>query len=104
MVREDSPLDRPVKVVRSQMPQLLLPARIFVYKPPPMNYAPATNLFQIWVLIGGALAPVIIGAALAREHFAQMPLTALPCAISATVHSIIGSLLAGSWRLRPSQK
>jgi len=56
------------------------------------------------VLIGGALAPVIIGAALAREHFAQMPLTALPCAISATFHSIIGSLLAGIWRLRPAQK
>jgi BASS family bile acid:Na+ symporter len=45
-----------------------------------------------------------LGAALAREHFAQMPLVALPCAISATVHSVIGSLLAGVWRLRPVRK
>jgi len=44
-----------------------------------------------------------LGAALAREHFAQMPLAALPCAISATFHSVIGSLLAGLWRLRPVQ-
>jgi BASS family bile acid:Na+ symporter len=42
-----------------------------------------------------------LAAALAREHFASMPLTALPCAISATFHSVIGSLLAGLWRLRP---
>ncbi len=40
-----------------------------------------------------------LGAALAREHFASMPLAALPCAISATFHSVIGSLLAGLWRL-----
>jgi predicted Na+-dependent transporter len=33
-----------------------------------------------------------------------MPLTALPCAISATFHSVIGSLLAGVWRLRPVRK
>ena len=42
-----------------------------------------------------------LGAALAKEHFAQMPLAALPCAISATFHSVIGSLLAGVWRLCP---
>jgi len=42
-----------------------------------------------------------LGAALARDHFAQMPLAALPCAISATFHSVIGSILAGLWRLRP---
>jgi BASS family bile acid:Na+ symporter len=42
-----------------------------------------------------------LGAALAKEHFASMPLVALPCAISATFHSVIGSLLAGVWRLRP---
>jgi BASS family bile acid:Na+ symporter len=42
-----------------------------------------------------------LGAALAREHFAALPLAALPCAISATFHSVIGSLLAGLWRLRP---
>ncbi len=43
-----------------------------------------------------------LGAALAKEHFAAMPLAALPCAISATFHSVIGSLLAGIWRLRPA--
>ena len=42
-----------------------------------------------------------LGAALAREHFAALPLAALPCAISATFHSVIGSVLAGVWRLRP---
>jgi BASS family bile acid:Na+ symporter len=42
-----------------------------------------------------------LGAALAREHFAALPLAALPCAISATFHSVIGSVLAGLWRLRP---
>jgi len=45
-----------------------------------------------------------LGAALARRHFAAMPLTALPCAISATFHSVIGSILAGIWRLRPPQR
>jgi BASS family bile acid:Na+ symporter len=37
-----------------------------------------------------------LGAALARQHFA-----ALPCALSATFHSVIGSVLAGFWRMRP---
>ncbi len=41
-----------------------------------------------------------LGAVLARRHFAD-PLTALPAAISATFHSVIGSLAAGVWRLRP---
>ncbi len=40
-----------------------------------------------------------LGAVLARQHFAD-PLTALPCAISATLHSVIGSILAGWWRMR----
>lgn len=40
-----------------------------------------------------------LGAVLARRHFAD-PLTALPAAISATFHSVIGSVLAGFWRLR----
>ena len=44
-----------------------------------------------------------LGAVLARRHFSD-PLTALPCAISATFHSVIGSLLAGIWRLRPPKK
>lgn len=39
-----------------------------------------------------------LGTVLAQRHFAD-PLTAVPCAISATFHSIIGSLLAGIWRL-----
>lgn len=41
-----------------------------------------------------------LGAALAKTHFAQMPLAPLPCAISATFHSVIGSILAGIWRMR----
>jgi BASS family bile acid:Na+ symporter len=42
-----------------------------------------------------------LGAVLARGHFAD-PLTALPSAISATFHSVIGSALAAWWRRRPS--
>jgi BASS family bile acid:Na+ symporter len=42
-----------------------------------------------------------LGAALAEKHFASLPLAPLPCAISATFHSVIGSCLAGFWRLRP---
>ncbi len=42
-----------------------------------------------------------LGAALARAHFTALPLAALPCALSATFHSVIGSILAGIWRLRP---
>ena len=42
-----------------------------------------------------------LGAALAKAHFTSLPLAALPCAISATFHSVIGSMLAGIWRLRP---
>lgn len=41
-----------------------------------------------------------LGAVLARRHFAD-PLTALPAAVSATFHSVIGSFLAGAWRMRP---
>lgn len=37
-----------------------------------------------------------LGAVLARRHFAD-PLTALPAAISATFHSVIGSVLAAWW-------
>lgn len=42
-----------------------------------------------------------LGAALAKAHFASFPLAPLPCAISATFHSVIGSVLAGWWRFRP---
>ena len=40
-----------------------------------------------------------LGVVLARRHFAD-PLTAVPCAISSVFHSVIGSLLAGYWRVR----
>ena len=40
-----------------------------------------------------------LGVVLARSHFAD-PLTAAPCAISSVFHSVIGSALAGYWRLR----
>ena len=42
-----------------------------------------------------------LGVVLARTHFAAEPLTAVPGAISALVHSVLGSLLAAVWRLRP---
>jgi len=42
-----------------------------------------------------------LGVVLAQKHFPTEPLTAVPCAISSVVHSVIGSLLAGWWRLRP---
>jgi BASS family bile acid:Na+ symporter len=41
-----------------------------------------------------------LGAVLATRHFAN-PLTALPSAISATMHSVIGSVLAVHWRRDP---
>lgn len=40
-----------------------------------------------------------LGVELARRHFAD-PLTAVPCAISAVFHSVIGSVLAAWWRWR----
>ncbi|HUE96326.1 MAG TPA: bile acid:sodium symporter family protein, partial [Longimicrobiaceae bacterium] len=42
-----------------------------------------------------------LGAALARKHFAAEPMTAVPAAISAVYHCVIGSLLAAWWRRRP---
>ena len=44
-----------------------------------------------------------LAVSLAAAHFAN-PLTALPGAISATVHSVFGSILAGGWRLRDSNQ
>ena len=38
-----------------------------------------------------------LGASLALMHFAD-PLTAAPCAVSACMHSVIGSLLAAYWQ------
>jgi BASS family bile acid:Na+ symporter len=43
-----------------------------------------------------------LGASLALLHFAD-PLTAAPCAISACMHSMIGSLLAGYWHMRDAR-
>jgi BASS family bile acid:Na+ symporter len=40
-----------------------------------------------------------LGAVLAKQHFSV--LAAAPCAISSVFHSLIGSVLAGIWRLRP---
>jgi len=45
-----------------------------------------------------------LGAALAKNNFPSMPLAPAPCAISAVFHSVIGSLLAGIWRLRPPKE
>jgi BASS family bile acid:Na+ symporter len=42
-----------------------------------------------------------LGAVLARTHFPAHPLTAVPAALSSVCHSVLGSLLAGWWRLRP---
>ena len=42
-----------------------------------------------------------LGVVLARRHFPAEPLAAVPGAISAVVHSVIGSLLAAVWRRRP---
>lgn len=42
-----------------------------------------------------------LAAALAKKHFVTLPFAPLPCAISATMHSLIGSMLAGLWRMRP---
>jgi bile acid:Na+ symporter, BASS family len=38
-----------------------------------------------------------LGASLAIMHFAD-PLAATPCAVSACMHSVIGSLLAAYWQ------
>ncbi|MBN1128623.1 MAG: hypothetical protein JXA71_06535, partial [Chitinispirillaceae bacterium] len=42
-----------------------------------------------------------LGVVLSKNNFSD-PATAVPAAISSAVHSIIGSLLAGIWRVRNS--
>lgn len=42
-----------------------------------------------------------LGASLAKQHFAD-PLTAVPSAISAVFHSLIGSVLAARWGKQPA--
>ena len=44
-----------------------------------------------------------LGVVLASAHFAD-PLVAVPCAISATVHSVLGSSLAATWKYRDAHK
>ena len=41
-----------------------------------------------------------LGVVLAQQNFIN-PLVALPCAISAVFHSLVGSVVAGYWRARP---
>eukprot|EP00884_Botryococcus_braunii_P012880 jgi/Botrbrau1/21593/Bobra.43_1s0003.1 len=41
-----------------------------------------------------------LGAVLALQHFPALPLAAVPCAISACMHSLLGSGLAAFWRGR----
>lgn len=43
-----------------------------------------------------------LGALLATAHFPANPLAAVPCAISACTHSVMGSLLAAYWRGQPT--
>lgn len=45
-----------------------------------------------------------LAVALAQKNFPALPGAAVPCAISATFHSLIGSLLAGVWRLKPAKR
>jgi len=44
-----------------------------------------------------------LGADLATKHFASLPLAAVPCAVSAVTHCILGSIAAGVWRLRKAK-
>jgi BASS family bile acid:Na+ symporter len=44
-----------------------------------------------------------LGCVLALAHFAD-PTTAVPAAISATAHSVIGSALAGAWRAQDAKR
>lgn len=44
-----------------------------------------------------------LGAVLAKANFPQLPAAPTPCAISAVFHSVIGSMLAGIWRMFPPE-
>ena len=39
-----------------------------------------------------------LATALATKHFANMPMTPAPCALSAILHCLMGSFLASRWR------
>lgn len=40
-----------------------------------------------------------LAAGFAAKHFAAFPLAPVPCVISACMHSVMGSILAGMWRM-----
>ena len=65
-------------------------ARAFGYGPP----VACTVSIEVGMQNSG------LGVVLAQKHFPAEPLTAVPCAISSVVHSVIGSLLAGWWRAK----
>ena len=44
-----------------------------------------------------------LGVVLAKNNFPQLPTAPTPCALSAVFHSVIGSVLAGLWRLWPAK-
>ncbi|MDP7014042.1 MAG: bile acid:sodium symporter family protein, partial [Verrucomicrobiota bacterium] len=43
-----------------------------------------------------------LGTALAKAHFTAA--TAVPCAVSAVMHCLLGSVAAGVWRLRKAKQ
>ena len=45
-----------------------------------------------------------LGTALAVKHFPILPMAPVPCALSAVTHCILGSLVAGLWRVRQGTK
>ena len=44
-----------------------------------------------------------LGVALAQKNFPTLPTAPVPCAISSVFHSVIGSILAGIWRLKTAE-
>jgi BASS family bile acid:Na+ symporter len=45
-----------------------------------------------------------LGSSLATKHFAATPMVAVPSAVSAVVHCILGSILAAVWRRRKQER
>ena len=44
-----------------------------------------------------------LGMALASKHFSSMPMVPAPCALSAVMHCLIGSVLAAIWNRSSNQ-
>ena len=44
-----------------------------------------------------------LGVALAQKNFPTLPTAPVPCAISSVFHSVIGSILAGIWRIKRAE-